>query len=183
MHRMLRFVTAILLALPIFLASCTANQKESTLTRADMRFEEGDFRGAIVDYSLVLEEDPKLARAYNNRGVARLRLGDFQGALLDLDQALSLTPYIGEGYYNRALARFSLGEIDGAIADYTEAIRFTPRYSKALAGRGHARSKKGDLDGAITDFKASLESATEDWPDRKAVEAELARVQKARDGK
>jgi hypothetical protein len=159
------------------LASCQSFDKDATLLKADMRFEEGDFRAAILEYDRVLRHDPENLRALNNIGVARLRTGDPKGAIADLDTAVALQPGFAEALCNRGLARFQLGDMDGAIADYNAAVGLNSRYAKAWAARGIARGRKGDSEGAAGDFRTALNVAPTDWPDRKAVEAELAKLQ------
>jgi len=175
-----RFLLATLLGLS---ASCQSSNPDLLLVTADTKFEEGDFQGAIVEYSKVLQEHPENLRATNNRGVAKLQTGNIPGAIKDFNLAIALDATFAEAYYNRGLARFKSNEIDGAIADYTEALRCNARYGKAWAGRGIALLKKGDRDGAVTDFKTALSVSPADWPDRRAVEAELAKLQKPRDDK
>lgn len=178
-------IKRILGVLPILfaLASCSTFDRDAALVRADTRFEDGDFEAAIADYTRVLRDDPENVRAYNNRGVARLRTDNAKGAIADFDAALQRQPAFAEALCNRGLARFQTGEIDGAISDYSAALSHSSRYAKAWAARGIARSMKGDLEGAASDFKAALDVAPAEWPDRKAVEAELAKITKVKDGK
>ena len=48
--------------------------------------------GAIADYTVAIELDPQSARAYKNRGDARLFLEDYAGAIADFDVAVALNP-------------------------------------------------------------------------------------------
>src|SRR5438045_3879132 len=92
----------LLVALAIALGSaCQSVDKDALLVRADTRFEEGEFRAAIIDYSKFLERRPDSVRALNNRGVARLRTGDPQAAAADFDAAIALQPDFAEAFYNR----------------------------------------------------------------------------------
>ncbi len=165
------------------LGACTTTHPGEAYRRANLRFEEGQFDAAIADYTLVLQEDPRMAKAYNNRGVAYLRKGDLDAAVADFDACLAISPAFAEARCNRGLARFRKGDLDGSIADCDEAIRLSPSYARAYAARGSSRAKKGDVDGAVADFRKALEIAPQDWPDRKALEAELERILKAPKGK
>ncbi len=49
-----------------------------------------DFKGAIDDYTRVIELDTKNIEAYSNRGCAREEIGDIKGALSDWWKAVSL---------------------------------------------------------------------------------------------
>ncbi len=46
--------------------------------------------------------NPNFAQAYNNRGVARIKLKDYTGAIEDLNQALQIEPNFLQAYLNRA---------------------------------------------------------------------------------
>jgi tetratricopeptide (TPR) repeat protein len=48
--------------------------------------------GSIVDYDLAMKVDPFFAKAYGNRGLARLFQGDLAAAEKDFDQCLKLDP-------------------------------------------------------------------------------------------
>ena len=52
----------------------------------------GNHKGAIADYSKVIEIDPNNAAAYYSRGLAKKALGDYQGAKEDLSTAKRLIP-------------------------------------------------------------------------------------------
>lgn len=175
--------TTSLLALLLACASCSSVDPEEKLQRANEALDRGEWDAAILDYTGILGRDPGSVRAWNNRGVCRLQKSDLDGAISDFDQCLKLVPDYAEAYYNRATARLRRGDSDGAVADYGEALRLNPQYGKAFAGRGLARSRKSDLAGAASDLKQALEVSPTDWPDRLAVEAELVRVLRLRDGK
>ena len=49
-----------------------------------------DFRGAIAEYSKAIEIDPKYAEAYNNRGLAKMKLDQKDSGCLDLKKAREL---------------------------------------------------------------------------------------------
>ena len=56
------------------------------------KFDEGDYRGAIADYSRAIELNPDYANAYYNRGIAKSKLGDHDGAEADRNRAAELDP-------------------------------------------------------------------------------------------
>ena len=60
---------------------------------------------AIAHYTKALELDPKLAAAYSNRAMARLKLGDAVGAETDCDYALLLQPHNAKALLRRGAAR------------------------------------------------------------------------------
>ena len=74
---------------------------------------QGDPDQAIAYYTRAIEQNPSLASAYNNRGVAYLKQGgesNLQRAISDFGQAIELVPTFAAAYFNRGLAYFALGE-------------------------------------------------------------------------
>ena len=82
---------------------------------------QGDYQGAIADYTQAIKLDPQDATAYNNRGLAYYNLGDNKGAIADYTQAIAIDENYAHAYYNRGLASSSLGDNQGAIKDYEKA--------------------------------------------------------------
>jgi tetratricopeptide (TPR) repeat protein len=52
--------------------------------------------GAIDDFSVAIEVEPRYADTYKRRGQARSALGEQEGALADLGKALELMPMLGQ---------------------------------------------------------------------------------------
>ena len=91
------------------------------------KYDLGDYRGAIKDYTKAIDLNPDYATAYNNRGVAKSSLGDKEGAIKDYDKAIDLNPDYATAYYNRGKAKMSVGDKEGAIKDYDIAIELNPQ--------------------------------------------------------
>jgi tetratricopeptide (TPR) repeat protein len=72
--------------------------------------------------------DPANAIAYNNRGVARVRLAEYQVGIADLVKALGLQPDIAEAYYYLGKAEAALGDGAQAEAHYQTACRLDKKY-------------------------------------------------------
>ena len=70
-------------------------------------------KGAIEDLNKALELDPKNAKAYSRRGVAKLMLDDLKGAMTDLDKGIELNPNDAVSYINRGSAKVKLGDYKG----------------------------------------------------------------------
>ncbi|QNJ29506.1 tetratricopeptide repeat protein [Synechococcus sp. A15-24] len=52
------------------------------------KYEAGNYRGAIDDWSKAIEINPQDAIAYNSRGIAKDNLGDYQGAIAGFNKAI-----------------------------------------------------------------------------------------------
>jgi len=68
-------------------------------------------------YTKILDEDPKDAGAYYNRGVAYHLKGDYSNAIADYTEAINLNPKYTAAYYSRGNAYESMGDHYRAEAD------------------------------------------------------------------
>jgi hypothetical protein len=114
--------------------------------RARTKLDEGrrltrsrDYAAAITTLDAAIELDPALARAWSERGYAKLLAGDLPGARIDLEAALPLD----QGAAYRAAVHYNLGQVaersgdeKAAEAAYTTslALRDNETVRKALAG-------------------------------------------------
>jgi tetratricopeptide (TPR) repeat protein len=91
---------------------------------------------AIDYYNKAIKIDPKLAKAYNNRGIAYIRKKEYYLAIADFNKAIKLDPNDGKPYNNRAIVYSYLGEIDKARQDLYKAkslgIAVNPDFLKNL---------------------------------------------------
>ena len=80
-----------------------------------------DYRGAIADYTKVIEIDPNDATAYHERGFAKLQLKDNRGAIADYTKAIEIDPNDAIAYNGRGLAKLVLGQLDDGCLDLSKA--------------------------------------------------------------
>ena len=111
---------------------------------------------AISAYNQAIRLKPDLAKAYDNRGVAKDELGRYEAAIADHNQAIRLKPDLAEAYNNRGVAKNNLGRREAAITDYDEAIRLKPDLAKAYNNRGVAKDEQGHHEAAITDYDEAI---------------------------
>lgn len=130
---------------------------QTCLERGNMRYDIGDYDGAISAYTDALALNPRFAAACYNRGIARYNKGDIDGAIEDFTKAICLNPSYASIYFNRGIARQATGDLDGPIADFTEVIRLTPQDPNAYTLRGIIRRKQGDFGGALDDFTHAID--------------------------
>jgi tetratricopeptide (TPR) repeat protein len=97
------------------------------------------------------------AKAYNNRGNARMAAGNKEGALSDYNQALALDSNYAPAFYNRGLYRYQLSQREEALSDYNRVIALDSTYAPAYYNRGNVRAHLGELEGAIADFQKAAE--------------------------
>ena len=122
--------------------------------RADLRIDLNDFKGAIADYTKVIELRPT-SDSYAKRAELYYDLGDFKHAITDYSAALSSEK--DKNYYNkRGEANFKLGKNTSALLDFNAAIRMDDKYTAALTNRGKLHEKKGNLNDALDDYTTAL---------------------------
>ena len=73
-----------------FSEKVNAESADFYFDRAFKKGEEGDYYGAISDFTKAIEINPSDAEAYNNLGVTKENLGDLNGACADWRKASSL---------------------------------------------------------------------------------------------
>lgn len=90
---------------------------------------DGDWDGAIAEYSRAIDLNPNYAEAYCNRGNMKYANGDISGALADFNKAIKLTPDYAQAYFDRSQAKQAKGDLNGARADYYRAVNLNPNLS------------------------------------------------------
>ena len=69
--------------------------------RGNKRREDGDFDGAIADYTESLRLNPDNIAALNNRGAAHNEKGEHEKAIHDLSKVIHLNPNLIDVWVNR----------------------------------------------------------------------------------
>ena len=96
-----------------------------------MYLAKGHLDQAIADYDKAIERDPKLAVAYNNRGLAFSAKGELDQALADFDAAVRLDSKFAEAFLNRANAFREKQDFERARQDLQAALRLNPQLASA----------------------------------------------------
>jgi tetratricopeptide (TPR) repeat protein len=76
---------------------------------------------AIDIYNKAIKLDPKMVKAYNNRGIAYVWIKKYDLALADFNKAIALDPKNGKAYNNRAIVYSYQGETVKARQDLHKA--------------------------------------------------------------
>lgn len=96
----------------------------------------GDYQGAILLFTKILQFNPNEVEAYYNRGIAYRKMNNYQAALADFNKALTLNQTMADLYVERATIYLQLGDRSAAIADVKKAKELlrqqgeTSRYSE-----------------------------------------------------
>lgn len=133
-----------------------AREVERLQSAGYARRKEGDFQGAIVEYSKAIEIDPQSFRSLFYRGFAFHSSGDFPRAIEDYTSAIAVDAANSFAFYNRGITRERVADLHGAIEDFTQAISLDPSSADSWHNRGYSHRRAGDLDAAIRVSQLSL---------------------------
>jgi tetratricopeptide (TPR) repeat protein len=137
--------TKSLLIIFVFLTRIILSQNGETIFNiAFEKYESGDFKGAIENYTKCIAIEPNLAEAYHNRAMAKTSLKDFQGAILDHDKAISIDSTKADYFYNRARAKYFYNDLMGCLIDNSIVIEMNPNFGLAYLNRGLVRVMIGN---------------------------------------
>ena len=115
-------------------------------------YKEGNYTGAITEYTRAISLKADYDEAYISRGNAKRRTGDYDGAINDYSQALNIKANQAEVLNYRGFAHAQKGDYSQAITDYTQAIRSKADYADAYFNRAYAYGKQKNWDEAIADY-------------------------------
>lgn len=123
--------------------------------RAIAKNDLGDYRGAIVDYSKIIVEEPD-ADTYFNRGNSRYSLKDFSGAKEDYAKAVMLDKTFIDALYSLACVKLDLEEYENAIKDFTAVIKQVPDNYNTYILRASAYKAMEQFTKALNDYSTAI---------------------------
>jgi len=123
--------------------------------RAIAKNDLGDYRGAIVDYSKIIVEEPD-ADTYFNRGNSRYSLKDFTGAKEDYAKAFMLDENFTDALYSLACVKLDLEEYQNAIKDFTGVIKQVPDNYNTYTLRASAYKAIEQFTNALNDYSTAI---------------------------
>ena len=126
-----------------------------------------DYVLSIQYFNQVITVNPRLAKPYFYRAIAKLNLDDFAGAEEDATLAIERNPFITEAYEVRGVARQNQGKNREAIEDYNRVLEMFPEERGVLFNKAMAQGSIKDRKGAAETFEAS-DSPSEIPPGRPA---------------
>ncbi len=101
------------------------------VNRGTLHLVRGENDKAIGDFTLAIRQDPALASAYNDRGVALSSQHRQAEAISDFSRALALKAGDADRVlFNRAMAYEDTGDLKSAYLDYLEAAQLNPGWDQ-----------------------------------------------------
>jgi tetratricopeptide (TPR) repeat protein len=121
--------------------------------RAKARFETGDYKGAVKDWNVFLESDPKNEEALISRAAAKINLNDNSGAIVDLDEAIKVNGKNAVSYCYRGVAKGGNRSYQEAMKDLDYSIKLKFDYPVAYVNRAAIRMALKNKRGACEDLQ------------------------------
>ncbi|WP_158711539.1 tetratricopeptide repeat protein [Streptomyces xylophagus] len=125
--------------------------------RARNRRKDGEFRGALTDYSTALFLVPDYEPAYIGRALTRAELGDYHAAIDDLNRADQLIPDKIRTIRMRGDYYRILGQFQESLTDLDRALEIDPSDHASWTSRGATLDRIGDVEAALADINRALE--------------------------
>ena len=124
--------------------------------QGNLYFAQGDYQGAIAEFTAAIEAEDESGMAYTNRAVAWIQLRDYAAAIEDLTAAIANGDYDARTHYNRGVAYARQGNLQAAEQDYTRAIQLDSNFAAPLNARGNLALDEGNLQAALEDYERAI---------------------------
>jgi tetratricopeptide (TPR) repeat protein len=121
-------------------------------TRAKAKFEIGDYKGSVTDWSVYLDGVPGEEEALILRAAARINSNDNTNAIVDLDEALKKNPKNPVIYNYRGMAKAGNKQLVEGKKDVDYAIKLKFDYAAAYVNRAAIKFASKDKRGACEDL-------------------------------
>ena len=116
----------------------------------------GDFKGAIQDYTRAINQNQEYDKAYLLRADAYLQSNRWNSAIKDYTRVIELVPDYDKAYVKRGIAYGVLEYYGKALQDFNSAIRINPDYAMAYVQRANLKSQYGYYNSALHDYNSAL---------------------------
>ncbi|MFK5951713.1 MAG: SPOR domain-containing protein, partial [Desulfobacterium sp.] len=147
-------------------------------------FQKGRYQDAIFWFTKLIEKEPFNAKAYKNRGVARLSLQKtdmamenlerthnpvlqnneaYKKTMEDFNSALNLDPELEGIHSNMGVAWFYAGEYKKAIAEYGKEIEKFPKNHSSFFNRAISWVELNEYENALRDLQSVLRVKPNDY--------------------
>jgi tetratricopeptide (TPR) repeat protein len=114
------------------------------------------WKDSLTLWNHVLKHEPRVAFAYNNRGIYYEEHGQFDLALSDYNETIKILPTYIKTYIHRGIIYGKKGEYDLALKDLSRVIASRPDDWAALNNRGNIYQIQEKYELAIADYEQSI---------------------------
>ncbi|MEN9373880.1 MAG: hypothetical protein RIR79_1432 [Pseudomonadota bacterium] len=116
----------------------------------------GQLNAAQQQYQILLEYEPRHAKALAMLGTIQLQSGNFEAALEYIEQSLAIEPNQPETYCNKGFALTMLQRLDEALLSYEYAIKLKPDFAEAYNNHGNLLKSQGKLQEAVLSYERAI---------------------------
>lgn len=146
----------ILFIFAAFLMSiCFAQDAENYFVSGQKKFSDGDYKGAVEEYTRAIEADTNYLNGFLQRGFSYVLLGNYELAVKDYTKVIEIHPEHIWAYISRGSAYNKLKKYELAIKDFDKVLKLNPENQEAYNNRGMSKKFSGDMKGACADWKTS----------------------------
>lgn len=149
-------IVLILCSLFFCLSVSAQTSTDKFLDAANVKFDEGDYAGAMSYCTKSLILNSKNSKAYVLRAHAKFSMGDYAAAIKDYTKGAEFDPENWKIYYNRGNAKALMGNAAGAISDYSAVLKIDATSIDAYLARGYQKEALGNYPDAVADYKKAL---------------------------
>ena len=120
--------SALMLSVP---EKANAENADFYFNRGFEKGNNGDYYGAISDFTKAIEIDPQYSKAYYNRGNAKSDIKDYYGAISDYTKSIEINSNYKSAFKNRGIAKEKIGDLNGACSDWRQTVFLFPNDAAA----------------------------------------------------
>ena len=116
-----------------------------------------DYAQAVSAYTEAITLNPKLAEAYNNRGIAKTELGQYTSAIEDYTTAIKLKNNFADALNNRGNAYAATEQYQKAVKDLQAAVNLQDNSATIHNNLGSVYFLIKNVDAAIKEYTRALQ--------------------------
>lgn len=138
-----------------------SNNENEHLGRAfaetgNVKMSEGNYEGAISDFSQAIVFDSTNAEILFSRGFAKESIGDYKGACIDFAKSIELWPVNANGYAHYGFSKYAQGRNFSATVYLSVAISIDPSVPWFYQYRGSAKYALYNYSSARYDYSNAI---------------------------
>ncbi|KAG2493602.1 hypothetical protein HYH03_008119 [Edaphochlamys debaryana] len=146
--------------------STSPRELGARVARGTARALRRDLQGAVDDFSVAIEVEPRYADSWKRRGQARSALGDHEAALVDLQKAIDLAPLFGgadtgasraECYVEKGMIHQKLRDYRRACREMQQAVKLDPTNYQAWNVLGLCSTSQGNIRDGVRAYEKAVE--------------------------
>ena len=161
---MIHKLVVILFVLLISICSIGYSESGSTLFENGIaEFQKGRYQDAVFWFTKLIEKEPFNAKAYKNRGVARLSLQKYDMAIEDLNNALNPDPEMEDITGNLGPAWHYKQEYQKAMDDFKSALNLDPDLEGIHSNIGVAWYYAREYQKAVEEYTKEIKKFPENY--------------------